>query len=61
MESKRVIMIDEESFRGKTFEVIDHMHDDGGLGIALVAVLAFAQLQSKLFHPQEVPEETEQE
>ena len=61
MEQKRVIMIDEESFKAKALEVIEDLGDNGGPHIALTAILGFAQLQNKLFHPKEELEETEQE
>lgn len=61
MEPKRVIMIDEESFKEKALEIIESMHDKGGPHLPLVAILAFVELQKKLFYPKEVSEETEQE
>lgn len=61
MEPKRVIMIDEETFKDRTLEIVKSMHDKGGPHLPLVAILAFAQLQNKLFYSQEVSEETEQE
>lgn len=54
-------MIDEESFKNKTFEIMKDMCDKGGPSISFAATLAFAVLHHKLFHPQEEIEETEQE
>lgn len=61
MEPKKVIRIDEESFKDKALEIIQDMHDKGGPHLPLVAMLAFIELQQKLFYPQEAPEKTEQE
>lgn len=61
MEPKRVIMIDEESFRDKAPEIVQDMHDKGGPHLSLTAMLAFIELQQKLFYPQETPKKTEQE
>ena len=60
MEEKRVIVIDEESFREKTLEVIDYFMKNAGPSTALAAALVFAKLHSKLFKSEEVPERTEQ-
>lgn len=61
MEPKKVIMIDEESFMDRALEVIKGMGEKGGPHLVLAAILAFVELQKKLFYPQEVSEETEQE
>lgn len=61
MEPKRVIMIDEESFKDKALEIVQDMHDKGGPHLPLVAMMAFIELQHKLFYPQETPKKTEQE
>ena len=61
MEQKNVIMIDEESFRTKAFEVIDKLVDDGAIAVGLTAAIVFPLLQRRLFYPQEAPKETEQE
>lgn len=61
MEQKKVIVIDEESFKAKALEVIEDMGDNGGPHIALTAILGFTLLQKELFHPQKELEEAEQE
>lgn len=61
MEPKNVIMIDEESFQDKALEIVKDMGDKGGPHLSIVAILALAELQRKLFYPQKVSEETEQE
>ena len=61
MEEKKVIMIDEASFRDKTLEIIKDMADKGGPHLAIATILGFAKLQNELFYPKEELEETEQE
>ena len=60
MEEKRVIVIDEETFREKTLEVIDYFMENLGPTMALAVSLFSAKLHCKLFKPEEVPERTEQ-
>ena len=61
MGQNNVIMIDEESFKNKAFEVMKSMIDKGDLHLSFAATIAFAELHCKLFHPQEALKETEQE
>jgi len=61
MEQKRAILIDEESFRTKAFEVMDELVDKGAIAAGFSAALIFPLLQQKLFNPEKESEKTEQE
>lgn len=60
MEEKRVIVIDEETFTEKTFEVMDYFMEKEGPAMAIAAAIFSAKLRVKLFKSEEVPERTEQ-
>ena len=61
MDQKRMIMIDEESFKDKALEIVHDMNDKGGPHISLTAMLAFIELQQKLFYPEKESKEKESE
>ena len=61
MDQKRMIMIDEKSFKDKALEIVQDMNDKGGPHLSLTAMLAFIELQKKLFYPEKESKEKESE